>query len=92
MAEIDQSLGEMARVDALAAHMGLAAVGQERDAQREIAVSSGASRGSGGICGGGHESTSLPAHPERVKMGSPSAAVAAGVGARVPVGPQPATN
>ena len=38
MAQVDQGLGEVAGVDALAADVGLATVGEVGDAQREIAV------------------------------------------------------
>ena len=41
VAQVDQRLGEVAGVDALAADVGLAPVGEEGDAEREIAVGGG---------------------------------------------------
>ena len=47
VAEVDEGLREVAGVDALAAHVGLAPVGQERDAERGV---------------GGHGPASLSGH------------------------------
>ncbi|CAB4605385.1 unannotated protein [freshwater metagenome] len=60
--EVDKGFGEMARVDALPADMGLSSVGQKGDAQGELAIS-----GSGGASGrvrlGGHGGASLAVAP-----------------------------